>query len=287
MIAPAERRLVTALFCDMVGSTALAERLDPEVLRAVMADYTGLARAAIERNGGIVAAFQGDGAVGLFGLAAVDEDDAVHAALAGLDLLASLPGAAEAAAQGVALQGRVGIESGEVLGEIALAATGALGGDVLNTAARLQAAAEPGTVVAGEAAIRLLQGRAELRFLAPLTLKGKAEPVACAVVLSVEVGPRRLFHVAVRWPEVAPRIARTSTGVRGRRQSSGACDDPRRTRDREVAPARRVRVGHPGNDRPAGLRSGGGGGSQPRAGHRSRARGGRGRDLRGGGRATG
>jgi class 3 adenylate cyclase/tetratricopeptide (TPR) repeat protein len=188
---PAKRRLVTAFFCDVVGSTSLAERLDPEVLAALMGHYTRSARAAIERNGGTVASFHGDGAVGLFGMPVAHEDDAARAARAGLELLASLADAPMAASHGITLEARVGIEAGEVLGDVGMAASGALPGDVLNTAARLQAEAERGTVVAGPGAIRLLRDRAELRPLPPLTLKGKAEPVEAAVVVSVEDGRRR------------------------------------------------------------------------------------------------
>jgi class 3 adenylate cyclase/tetratricopeptide (TPR) repeat protein len=190
--SPVERRLVTAFFCDVVGSTTLAERLDPEVLSDVMREYTLLARDAIEGNGGTVATFHGDGAVGLFGLPSAREDDAARAAKAGLDLLAALPGAREAAAHGVTLEARVGIETGEVLGDLAMAASGALAGDVLNTAARLQAEAPPGTVIAGETAAKLLRDRAELRPMPPLTLKGKAAPVAASIVAAIRDGARRV-----------------------------------------------------------------------------------------------
>jgi class 3 adenylate cyclase len=188
---PADRRLVTALFCDVVGSTDLAERLDAEVLGAVMNEYAALARRAIESNGGTVASFAGDGALGLFGVPAAGEDDAVHAARAGLDLLASLAHASEATMRGITLQARVGIETGELFGDLSKVAAGTLTADVLNTAARLQAAAEPGTVVVGEAAMRFLQGRAELQPLPPLILKGKSNPVNAAAVVSIELGHRR------------------------------------------------------------------------------------------------
>lgn len=189
--APADRRLVTALFCDVVGSTSLAERLDAEVLGAVMSEYAALARGAIEGNGGTVASFAGDGALGLFGVPAAGEDDAVCAARAGLNLLASLAHASEAMTHGITLQARVGIETGELFGDLSKVAAGTLTADVLNTAARLQAAAEPGTVVVGETAMRFLQGRAELRQLPPLILKGKSNRVNAAAVLSVELGHRR------------------------------------------------------------------------------------------------
>jgi len=182
---------VTAFFCDVVGSTSLAEQLDPEVLAAVMGRYTRRAREAIERNGGTVASFHGDGAVGLFGLSAAHEDDTARAARAGLELLGALSGLMESASDAFTLEARVGIEAGEVLGDVAMAASGALAGDVMNTAARLQAEAAPGTVVVGPEAIRLLRDRAELRPLTPLMLKGKSEPVEAAVVVSVGTGPRR------------------------------------------------------------------------------------------------
>ncbi len=189
--APAERRLVTALFCDVVGSTSLAERLDAEVLGAVMGEYAALARGAIEGNGGTVASFAGDGALGLFGVPAAGENDAVHAARAGLDLLASLAHASEATTHRITLQARVGIETGELFGDLSKVSAGTLTADVLNTAARLQAAAEPGTVVVGEAAMRFLQDRSVLQPLPPLILKGKAKPVSAAAVVSVESGHRR------------------------------------------------------------------------------------------------
>jgi class 3 adenylate cyclase len=180
------------LFCDLVGSTNLAEQVDAEVLTALMTEYRGLFRQAVERNGGTVASFAGDGGVALFGLPSAHEDDALHAARAGLELLDELPEAGEAKRHGITFQARVGIEAGELLGDVAKIATGELSADVLNTAARLQAAAEPGTVLAGEAAARLLSDRAELRRMEPMLLKGKAAPVTASVVVSATGGSRRL-----------------------------------------------------------------------------------------------
>ena len=186
-----ERRLVTVLFSDLVGSTSLAERLDPEVLDAIMGAYHDLARRAIERNGGTVAASQGDGAIGMFGLPTAHEDDAARAARAGLDLIGGLDGLEPAAGHGIALEARVGIEAGELLSDLAKATSGTLPSDVLNTAARLQSAASPGTILAGETAAHLLRGAATLQPLPPLRLKGKAELVAVVQVLAVEPGARR------------------------------------------------------------------------------------------------
>ena len=189
---PAERRLVTAFFCDLVGSTRLAEEVDPEVFSAIVDEYRGLVREAVQSNSGVVVSYAGDGAVALFGMPSAGEDDALHAARAGLELLERLPRADEARRQGITLEARVGIDSGELLGDVAKIATNELAADVLNTAARLQSAAEPGTVLAGEAAARLLADRAELRALGPIVLKGKAAPVSATVVVSAKGGTRRL-----------------------------------------------------------------------------------------------
>jgi class 3 adenylate cyclase len=190
--APTERRLVTALFCDLVGSTRLAEQVDAEVLSAVMTEYRGLFRRAVERNGGTVVSFTGDGAVALFGVPSAHEDDALQAARAGLDLLEELPNTGEAAAHGIVLQARVGIEAGELLGDTSQIASNTLAADVLNTAARLQSAAEPGTVLAGPEATQLVEGRAEVRAKEPIVLKGKAAPVSASVVVSASGGSRRM-----------------------------------------------------------------------------------------------
>jgi class 3 adenylate cyclase len=183
---PVERRLVTVLFCDLVGSTTLAETHDPEVLRPVLHTYFDEARAAVERHGGRVEKFIGDAVAAVFGVPIAHEDDALRAVRAGIEIRERLEGAS--ARSPIALECRIGIETGEVL----VPADGEpLVGDTMNTAARLQSAAEPGTVVAGPVAMRLLRDRAELRPLAPLTLKGKAGSVEAAVVVSVGAGPRR------------------------------------------------------------------------------------------------
>ena len=185
-----ERRLVTVLFSDLVGSTSLAERLDPEVLGAIMGAYHDLARRAIEGNGGTVAASQGDGTIGMFGLPTAHEDDAARAARAGLELIRGLNGLEPATRYGVVLEARGGIESGELLGDLAKATSGTLPSDVLNTAARLQTAAAPGTILAGETAVHLLRGAATLEPLPPLRLKGKADAVSVARVIAAEPGTR-------------------------------------------------------------------------------------------------
>jgi class 3 adenylate cyclase/predicted ATPase len=175
----AERRQLTVLFCDLVGSTELAARLDPEDLRDVMRVYQAACADVIGRFEGHVAKFLGDGVLAYFGWPKAHEDDAERAVRAGLALveaLARLEPRAE-----VRLQARVGIATGHVvIGD--LISQGASDrdsviGDTPNLAARLQALAEPGTVVISQATRRLIGGLFELDELGPQRLKGFAEPL--------------------------------------------------------------------------------------------------------------
>ena len=124
------RKVVTVLFCDVTGSTALGERLDPETLRSVMAEYFAVARAAIERHGGTVEKFIGDAVMAVFGVPTVREDDALRAVRAALELR-----------DGAELDVRIGVNTGEVVtgtGETLVT------GDAVNVAARLEQAAGAG-----------------------------------------------------------------------------------------------------------------------------------------------
>jgi class 3 adenylate cyclase len=176
----AERRQLTVLFCDLVGSTELAARLDPEDLRDVMRVYQAACAGVINRFEGHVAKFLGDGVLAYFGWPRAHEDDAERAVHAGLSLveavgrLAALPEAR--------LQARVGIATGmAVVGDLIGAVASreeAVVGDVPNLAARLQTLAEPGAVIIGQATRRLVVGVFELDDLGPQRLKGFAEPLA-------------------------------------------------------------------------------------------------------------
>ena len=132
------RKVVTALFCDVTGSTALGEALDPEVLRGVLGRYFEEIRAVIEGQGGTVDKFIGDAVMAVFGIPRVQEDDALRAVRAAAAIRERMPAVAEDV--GVALQLRTGVNTGEVLmGEGENLAIG----DAVNVAARLEQAAGP------------------------------------------------------------------------------------------------------------------------------------------------
>ena len=175
----AERRQLTVMFVDLVGSTALSARLDPEEMRELLRGYQGAVAAEIERAGGRIAKFLGDGVLCYFGFPRAGEDDAERAVRAGLAAVAAT--AALRAAGGEALSARVGIATGvvvvgELIGEGA-AREEAVVGETPNLAARLQALAEPGTVVIAERTRQLVGGLFDLEDLGCQALKGFAEPV--------------------------------------------------------------------------------------------------------------
>jgi class 3 adenylate cyclase/tetratricopeptide (TPR) repeat protein len=169
-----ERKVITALFCDVVGSTELGERLDPEDIDRLMSRYHALARRRIEANGGTVEKFIGDAVVGVFGAPLVHEDDPARAVRAALAIIREL------SASGLGLQVRIGLQTGEAVvrvGADRTAEEGLATGDILNTAARLQGAAPPGGIAVGEPTYRLTTGDFEWTDLGDVALKGKAEPV--------------------------------------------------------------------------------------------------------------
>ena len=174
----AERRQLTVMFCDLVGSTALSARLDPEDLRAIIGAYQRCCAVQVERNAGFVAKYMGDGVLAYFGYPQAHEDDAERAVRAGLSLVEAVPKLATAA--GSPLRVRVGIATGlVVVGDligVGAAQEQAVVGETPNLAARLQSIAEPDTVVIAESTRRLLGNLFELRDLGAKDLKGIAEP---------------------------------------------------------------------------------------------------------------
>jgi class 3 adenylate cyclase len=183
--AEAERRQVTVMFCDLVGSTALSARLDPEDLSAVISGYHRCAAAVIERAGGFVAKYMGDGVLAYFGYPRADEHDAERAVRAGLALVAAVPRLDTEAE--TRLQVRVGIATGiVVVGDLIGAGAAqeqAVVGATPNLAARLQVLADPGSVVIAPSTRRLTGGLFDYEELGPLEIKGLAKPVTVARVL--------------------------------------------------------------------------------------------------------
>jgi class 3 adenylate cyclase/predicted ATPase len=179
----AERRQVTVLFSDLVGSTALSARMDPEDLREVISAYQKCVAEAVRRFGGFVAKYLGDGALVYFGYPEAHEDDAERAVRAGIELIAVV----RAVKTHAALQTRVGIATGlVVVGDLigsGEAQERAIVGETPNLAARLQGIAEPNMVVIAEATRRLLGNLFELEDLGAKDIKGITGPVRAWVAL--------------------------------------------------------------------------------------------------------
>ena len=184
--APARevRKVVTVLFCDVTGSTALGERIDPESLRRVMARYFETAKTIVERHGGTVEKFIGDAVMAVFGVPTVHEDDALRAVRAADELRGALGELNDEleSGYGTRLELRMGVNTGEVVtGTEERLATG----DAVNVAARLEQAAKPGEVLLGEETYRLVRDGVEAAATAPVEAKGKADPLSAYRLVSV------------------------------------------------------------------------------------------------------
>jgi class 3 adenylate cyclase len=173
----AERRQVTVMFSDLVGSTALAGRMDPEDFREVISAYQKCVAETVQRSGGFVAKYMGDGVLVYFGYPQAHEDDAERAVRAGLELIAAVT-ALQAPAP---LQTRVGIATGMVVvGDLigsGEAKERGIVGETPNLAARLQGIAEPNTVVIAESTQKLLGNLFDLQDLGAQDLKGISGPL--------------------------------------------------------------------------------------------------------------
>ena len=181
----AERRQLTVMFCDLVGSSALAAQLDPEDMRQVMARFHGRIAEVIGGYEGIIARYMGDGVLAYFGYPQAHEDDAVQAVRAGLALVDSVSNLQTG--RNSPLQIRVGIATGltvvgDLMGEGGAQEQAAVG-DTPNLAARLQALAEPGTVMISATTRRLTAGQFTYRDRGPVALKGWMQPVPAWQVL--------------------------------------------------------------------------------------------------------
>ena len=201
-VAPAreERKVVTVLFADLVGSTARAEALDPEDVRAILAPFYARLRSELERFGGTVEKFIGDAVMAVFGAPIAHEDDperAVRAALAIRDW----------ALEEDSIQVRIAVHTGEAL--VALGARpaegeGMVAGDVVNTAARLQSAAPVNGILVGQGTYRATRGVIEYREREAVSAKGKADPIPVWEVVQA----RSRFGVDVVHETRAPLVGR-------------------------------------------------------------------------------
>ena len=193
-----ERKVVTALFVDIVGSTAIAERLDPEDVKLVIGDAVARVIGAVEAYGGTVKDLAGDGVLALFGAPRAHEDDPERAVRAGLQAVADIEAYGREVERAFGIEGfsvRVGVNTGPVvvgaIGAGSRVEYGALG-DALNTAARLQSNAEPSEVLVGEDTHRLIEPLFDWTDPRPLALKGKAEPVTAYGATGARAAPGRL-----------------------------------------------------------------------------------------------
>jgi class 3 adenylate cyclase len=189
----AERRQLTVMFCDLVGSTALSARLDPEDMRQVIRGYQDACSGVVARYDGFVAKFMGDGILAYFGFPHAHEDDAARAVHAGLEIAEVVAGLQTPAR--AKLAARIGVATGlVVVGDLVgqgSAQEQAVIGDTPNLAARLQGLAEPGSVVLASATRRLLGDGFRLRDLGRHEIKGLAEPVEAWAALGVSESESR------------------------------------------------------------------------------------------------
>ena len=195
--APAReaRKVVTVLFCDVSGSTALGERIDPESLRRVMSRYFETAKAIVERHGGTVEKFIGDAVMAVFGVPTVHEDDALRAVRAAAELRGGLAGLNEELERdyGTRLELRMGVNTGEVVtGTEERLATG----DAVNVAARLEQAAQPGEVLLGIETYRLVRDAVAAEEAPSVVAKGKSEPLTAHRLVSVRAEAPERRHEA-------------------------------------------------------------------------------------------
>ena len=205
----AERRQLTVMFCDLVGSTAICAELDPEDMRQIIGAYQACASKVMRLYDGMVARYVGDGILAYFGYPRAHEDDAAQAVKAGLELVKAVAELETGFASPLSV--RIGIATGTVIvGDLLLGQMGAqervVVGETPNLAARLQALGEPGTVVICSNTHRLTSELFDWRTLGQVALKGWSEPIAAWQVLSA-AGVESLFE-ARHSTRLAPPLGR-------------------------------------------------------------------------------
>jgi class 3 adenylate cyclase len=187
------RRTVSILFADIVGSTGLAERLDPESMHDVLARYYDACGAVIERHGGAVEGFIGDAVVGVFGQAEVHEDDSLRAVRAAIEMrnAGDVLSAELERERGIRLGMKLGLEAGEVFVGDGPRRARFAAGDAFNVAARLEGTAEDGEILLGESIHALVRDAVRAEPLEPLALKGRRAKVQAWRLVGLEREPRR------------------------------------------------------------------------------------------------
>jgi class 3 adenylate cyclase/tetratricopeptide (TPR) repeat protein len=182
-----ERRLVSVLFADLVGFTTLSESRDAEEVRELLSSYFDTSGTLIRRYGGVVEKFIGDAVMAVWGTPVATEDDAERAVRAALDLTKAV---AELGAEAGApdLRARAGVLTGEAAVTLGAEGQGMVAGDMVNTASRIQSAAQPGMVYVGESTARATEASIVYEDAGPHELKGKAEPVQLYRALRVVAG---------------------------------------------------------------------------------------------------
>jgi class 3 adenylate cyclase len=185
---PGARKTVTVLFADVVSSTALVDRLEPESTRQVLDRFYERMRGAVEGHGGTVEKFIGDAIMAVFGIPVLHEDDALRAVRASLDMRTALDelNAELERSLGVTIAMRVGLEAGEVVTGDPAQGLEFVTGDAVIVAQRLEASAGAGEIRIGEGAYRLVRHAVRAEALGPITLKGRAEPLEMYRLLDVE-----------------------------------------------------------------------------------------------------
>jgi class 3 adenylate cyclase/tetratricopeptide (TPR) repeat protein len=201
------RKTITSLFCDLAGSTALAETLaDPEAIHDVLSRYFVAMTTVIERHGGVVEKFAGDAVLGTFGVPRSHEDDALRAVRAAVDMREALSLLSHEleVRWGVTLQLKIGINSGEVLTGDSISGQAIALGDPVNVAARLEQTAEPGDIILGETTLRLVGNAVQVEAPRTLPLKGKAGSVAAYRLVMLAPDTALLTQ-----PFIGPMVGRT------------------------------------------------------------------------------
>src|SRR5438034_5310948 len=171
-----QRKTVTVVFCDVAGSTALGESVDPEALRSLLARYFERMRAIVESHGGTVEKFIGDAVMAVFGVPLLHEDDALRAVQAAVEMRAAVEALSEEFEREAkfGLHTRTGVNTGEVVAGDPAQDEWLAAGDPVNVAARLEQAAQPGEILIGEPTWRLVRDAVEAERIEPLSLRGKA-----------------------------------------------------------------------------------------------------------------